>query len=147
MVKREGGLSFVPIDFGHGAIKEGEIVEVKRVSIRNVMFHRKYFALIKLAFDYFEPIPVEIKGREVLPLKNFEEFRKWMIVKAGFYDVIGYPDGSVRIRAKSQSFASMSEGEFENLYSLTIDVVLKEIFQDQERKELEAMVMEVMKFS
>ncbi len=153
MVKRNfgnnvsGGISFEPIDFDPSSIKNGDTVEVKKVSIRNPMFHRKYFALLKLSFDYFEPQPTEFKGREILPLKNFEEFRKWIVVKAGFYDVIGYPNGAVRVRAKSISFASMSESSFENLYSLTIDVVLREIFIDHEREDLEIMVMEVMRFT
>lgn len=61
--------------------------------------------------------------------------------------MIGYPDGSVRIRAKSISFASMSESDFETLYSLTIDVVLNEIFMQTERKDLEAMVIKAISFS
>ncbi len=142
-----GGMSFVPIDFDSSDIKNGDTVEVKKISLRNPMFHRKYFALLTLAFDYFEPQPVHYKGMELLPLKNFKEFRKWIVVKTGFYEVIGYPDGSVRIRAKSISFASMSESDFETLYSLTIDVVLNEIFMQTERKDLEAMVIKAISFS
>ncbi|MGI3041163.1 DUF1367 family protein [Shewanella algae] len=108
-------------------MKIGEIARGKFKKDRNPQFHRKYMSLLNLAFDYFEPKPVKYRGQQLTPAKNFDEFRRWIAVQAGFYDVVGYPDGSVRVRAKSISFANMGEDEFSGLYSVTIDVLLAHV--------------------
>jgi len=105
-------------------LKTGDVVRADFKKARNGKFHRKYMSLLNLAFDYFEPAPVKYRGQQVTPMKNFNEFRKWLAVQAGFYDVVGYPDGSVRVRAKSISFANMDDIEFDALYSASIDVLL-----------------------
>ena len=73
---------------------------------RNYKFHKKVFALIGIAYDLwkYEPEEVTHKGEKIKPQKNFEQFREWSIIKAGFYDVIGFPDGSVRVRAQSLAY-------------------------------------------
>ncbi len=100
-------------------IKTGEPVRVTLKRVRNYKFHRKYFALLNLAFDYWEP-PENHVGE-----KNFDRFRKDCIILAGFYERYVRLDGSTRVEAKSISFAKMSEDEFEDLYNKTIDVIIK----------------------
>lgn len=108
-------------------LKTGDVVRADFKKARNGKFHRKYMALLTLAYDYFNPQPVQYRGQQITPAKNFDEFRRWVAVQAGFYDVVGYPDGSVRVRAKSISFANMDDTEFHDLYSATIDVLLQNV--------------------
>lgn len=53
--------------------------------------------------------------------KAFEPFRKWLIIEAGFFDVVIVPRGTVK-EAKSISFASMGESEFGILYKSVLNV-------------------------
>ena len=128
LVKSAGGL-LLPLSANDAELitdklKLGEVIKCKFKKSRNAKFHRKYFALLNLGFEYFEPSPIEYRGQQVTPQKNFDEFRKWVAVQAGFYDVVGYPDGTARVRAKSISFAKMDDLEFEGLYQKTITVLM-----------------------
>ena len=50
-----------------------------------------------------------------------------IIILAGYYHRYIRLDNSTRIKAKSISFGSMSEEEFETLYTKTIDVIIKHL--------------------
>jgi hypothetical protein len=118
-------------------LKTGDVVRADFKKVRNGKFHRKYMKLLTLAYDYFEPQPVQYRGQRITPAKNFDEFRRWVAVQAGFYDVVGYPDGSVRVRARSISFANMDDTEFHDLYSATIDVLLQHVLFGKFKSALE----------
>jgi hypothetical protein len=60
--------------------------------------------------------------------KNFERFRHDITILAGYYDFTLDINGNTKAIAKSISFASMSQDEFEKLYSKTIDVLLARVF-------------------
>lgn len=95
---------------------------------RNPKFHRKFFALMNYAFEIWpDPESVEYRGEMIQPEKNFEQFREWVTVMAGYYDVVGYPDGSFKFRAKSISFAAMDDEEFGELYNAVINVILEKV--------------------
>lgn len=113
-------------------VGQGEIVRVPKFSRpRNLSFHRKWFALAKLAFDYWEPAALDDpKWQGVAPEKNFDRFRKDLTILAGFYEASYRLDGSVRIEAKSIAFANMDDAEFEKLYSATIDTARKYILKN-----------------
>jgi len=154
-VKHPGG-SFVPATDEDKAFADkigaGEIVKLKMTRARNYQFHKKYFSLLNLAFDFFEPPPIpgdpEKKWmKDVVPEKNFERFRKDIAILAGYYDATYRVDGSVRIEAKSISFGSMSEDEFERLYSATVDVVLKHVCTQFTGKMLDEVVDQVLSFA
>jgi len=145
LIKHQGKI--LPVDGEMSGIPEGQVMTASIAKPRNVAFHRKFFALIRLAFDYFEPQEVVYRGEKITPKKDEGEFRKWLTVKAGYFEVIGYPDGSVRVRAKSIRFASMSQEDFEALYSAMIDVVLAEVMtQLVKREDVEKMVDIVLGF-
>jgi hypothetical protein len=100
-------------------IKQGEPVKVKLTRPRNYLFHKKYFALLNLAFDYWEPPENHVAE------KNFDRFRKDIIILAGYYESYVRLDGSTRIEPRSIAFGKMSEEEFADLYNKTIDVIIK----------------------
>lgn len=108
-------------------IKAGAAVRVEVKQIRNYKFLQKWFTLAKYAFDlWVERVPPkEYKGQPVKP--NFDRFRKDLIILAGHYDATFNAKGEIRLEAKSISFASMGEDDFEKLYSDTIDVILQKI--------------------
>ncbi len=53
-------------------VKMGGIIHGPFAQMRNVRFHRKFFALLNLAFDYWEP--GEISSAYGVPEKNFNRF-------------------------------------------------------------------------
>lgn len=97
-------------------IGQGEIVRLKVDRPRNINFHRKYFAMIKYLWTMVDGVPDLFFTQENL--------RKWLQVRAGFYDEITL-DGT-RI-ALSISFGSMTEDEFQKVYTGVINVALKEL--------------------
>ena len=109
---------------GHGEIVKGEFRRW-----RNYRFHKKFFALLKFAFDIWcergTGQAVEYKGMTALP--SFNRFRKDVIILAGRYETSVRVDGSVRVEAKSISFEKMQPEEFEALYDKTIDVILHKV--------------------
>ena len=108
--------------------------------------HRKYFALLQIAFDHWEP--GEINSDYGTPEKNFDRFRKDIAILCGHYNVVVRLDGSTRIEADSISFAKMDQVVFDKLYSKTIDLLIKRIYNSQvSKKSIERMVSDYLKFS
>jgi hypothetical protein len=103
------------------SFKAGAGVRCKVTRVRNYQFLKKYFALLNLAYDYWEP------EENLVGEKNFERFRSDVIILAGFYEAYVRVDGSTRIEPKSISFGSMSEDEFSDLYTKTIDALVKHV--------------------
>ena len=125
-------------------------VQVKR--IRNVDHHRKYFALLNLAYDYWEPFiaPYDIPSwaGDLQPQKNFDRFRKDIAILAGFYEITSRLNGELRVEAKSISFANMDQDEFEDLYDKTLNVILDKVFAGNwDEAKLRQAVEDVMAFS
>jgi hypothetical protein len=131
-------------------IRAGEVVRLTYSRMRNYQFHKKYFALMNFAFERWEPAAVT-DDREwlskVTPEKNFTRFREDVTILAGFYDAHFRLDGTVRISAKSISFASMDSDEFEKLYSATINVILKHVCTQFSEDELNHMVDQTLMFA
>lgn len=129
-------------------LKTGHVIEVKITRKRNPMFHRKFFALLGVAFDYWQeaPVTVEYHGQRVRP--NFERFRKDITILAGYYDPTYNINGELRLEARSISFSSMEEPDFEKLYSSVLDVVLERILAKAgfDEKTLRAHVERVLQF-
>ncbi|WLD56902.1 DUF1367 family protein [Salinispirillum sp. LH 10-3-1] len=117
-------------------------VKMPLIKERSGENHRRFFALLNIGFDHWEPQPIEYQGRVITPEKNFDEFRAWVTVLSGFYTVTGYPDGSVRIRAKSIKFSKMDESEFSQLFNAAVDVLLKHVMTNYERPDLERAILE-----
>jgi hypothetical protein len=94
-------------------LKPGDLLECEIKKPRNYQFHKKYFALINMLFD----------NQEIY--NNIDHLRHDLILEAGFYDLRNNIQGAEVKEVKSISFAKMTEEEFENLYSKTLDVIIK----------------------
>jgi len=127
-------------------IKAGQPVRLKLTRVRNYEFFKKWWALIDYAFDMWEP-PEAGEGsawREAINVeKNKDRFRKDITILAGFYEATYRLNGDVRIEAKSISFGSMSEDEFEELYTKTIDVVVKQVLRNYDGETLRGILEQV----
>lgn len=129
-----------------GKLKMGEAFHGKFTRYRNVGHHRKYFALLNLAYDNWNPGKIDSKYGT--PEKNFDRFRADLTILAGYYESTIRLDGSVRIEPKSISFASMDQEEFEKLYSRTIDVLLKYVYgSGMDKAKLDNLVQQYLDFA
>jgi len=127
-------------------LKLGDAVHGKFRKYRNVKFHRKYFALLNIAFDHWEP--GQIDSKHGVPEKNFDRFRADLTILAGFFENTIRLDGSVRIEPKSISFAKMDADEFERLYNKTIDVLIKRVYNYKlSREEIDGLVEQYLRFA
>lgn len=126
-------------------LKIGQGVKTKVTKVNNPAFHRKMFVLFNLAFDAWEPGEKEYKGIPVL--KEFERFRKDLVILAGYYDTSIDLNGNVRLQAKSLNFASMEQDEREKVYSAVINVVLSRILTNYGRDDLEDVLARLMEFA
>lgn len=116
---------------------------------RNPGHHRKFFALMHVAFDLWSGTvePRQHRGQEVLP--NLERFRKDVTILAGF----GYPvvnvRGELRLEARSISFASMDQVEFNEFYERVLDVLVTKVLGETgaTREDLDEAVRAITEFA
>ena len=127
-------------------LKIGDVIHGNFSKYRNIGFHRKYFALLNIGFQNWTPGEIDFKYGT--PEKNFERFRSDVTILAGFYETTIRLDGSVRVEPMSISFGSMSPEDFETLYSMTIDVLLKHVYgSGMSREAVDGLVQKYLDFS
>lgn len=102
-------------------IKLGLTVRAAIVQPRNIKFHNKFFALLGLGYQHWEPAPQEWKG--IKAVKTFEPYREQITIMAGYREVTFNLDGSVKVTAKSIAFANMDDIMFGMLYSSAFKVI------------------------
>ena len=133
------------------SIRPGQGISVEARKARNIRFHRKFFALLRLAYEHWEELSegVSWKGRKVRP--SFEQFREDVLILSGYYDAYYTIHGSVRLRARSISFANCDEHEFELVYRAVFDTVWERVFSRIDgygsRSDVEAAVERFLAFS
>lgn len=125
-------------------LKEGAMVTVTYKVQRNAKFLRKFFALLEVAYDSWEPAVSAYKGLSVQ--KNLDRFREDLIVAAGFYTPVAGLDGTLVLQAKSISYAGMGEAEFNALYQAVAQVILDKILSHHTRDELDDQVNRILGF-
>ena len=127
--------------------KLGAAIRVEATEVRNYAFHKKFFALLNLGFEYWEP--GEISCDYGVPEKNFERFRKDVTILAGYYHAVIRLDGTVRIEADSISFAKMDDDTFADLYSKVLDVLIKKIsmLEKMGKEEVNSAVDKLLEFA
>lgn len=108
--------------------KIGSTILVEPREMRNAAFHKKWFSLVHLAFDYWQDDAetIEFKGERVLP--DFDRFRKDVTILAGFYYPVVGLKGEVKIEPESLKWSQMTEDRFTKLYDATIQVLLQRVF-------------------
>lgn len=130
----------------HSKQKLGAVISADFKQARNYQFHKKLFALLNLAFDYWDISELEYKGEKVT--KNFDRFRKDVTIIAGFYEPTYNIRNEVRLEAKSISFASMSQDDFDALYNAVLNVLLERVLKAKgfTRETVDELVDQLMSF-
>lgn len=105
-------------------IANGKLLLAEIKQPRNAAFHRKFFAMLGFFFELWE-IPEDLNYNGIKPEKNFDQFRKDVLIAAGYRDLVVNIKNECRYVAKSISFASMDDGEFSNVYSSVFNVCWK----------------------
>ena len=108
-------------------IKPLKMVKCKITQPRNSRFNAKYHVLVNLVYDNQEHY------------NNKDRLRKDIIRLAGYYEENVSIDGVITMDAKSISFAKMSEYEFGELYSASLDAIEEYFHFDKEsvKREIE----------
>lgn len=128
VVKTNGGLKpLYDSDFEiYSKIKVGEEFEIEYKKQRNLKFHKKAFALFKLAFENQEAY------------SNLNDLRRDLTITAGYYhETANVLTGEVFKHAKSISFGSMCEIEFSEYYEAIKNVISKWLGIENETIDLE----------
>ena len=121
----QGLVPLFPSDYDEKRkLKLGTDYQVEVTNPRNYKFHKKFYALVNLAYE---------NSDLNMP---FETFRKYLIMKAGYFKAYDTPKGTF-YDAESISFAAMSQDKFEELYSRVLDKVIEDIGCDKEVIELQ----------
>jgi len=108
--------------------KTGEQYAVDIKLRRNPAFHRKMFAFFNFCFEHWKG-PNEFQSETT----QFNVFRSNLTVLAGYYDTCYTIKGETRIEAKSLSFSSMEQEEFESCYQSIIQAAMKHIFKTSDQ--------------
>jgi hypothetical protein len=114
--------------------KIGSLIRGDLKEMRNGPFFRKWWALVKLGFEYFEDSCPQQEHKGVAVLANFERFRKDVTIMAGFYTPVWNIKGEMRVDAESLKWSKMTEERFTKLYDKTIAVLLKMVFNGERCK-------------
>lgn len=108
--------------------KIGALIRGDLKAMRNGPFFRKWWALVKVGFEYFEDACPEARYDGQAVLANFDRFRKDVTIMAGFCSPVWNIKGEMRLEAESLQWGRMSEERFTQLYDKTIAVLLKMVF-------------------
>lgn len=114
-------------------------VEVKRP--RNVDFLRKYWALIHCAWEYQTGAV-----QKACFADSVDVFRHTILLNTGFCDrVYSYTRQEYVDIPKSISFAKMSEEEFEQVYSKTLDFIIQNLLPPMTEDEFKQNIEDFLK--
>jgi len=98
---------------------------------RNLKFHKKFFALLTLAYDN---LPETIQG--ATNIHSLESMLAAVKIDLGYFDTVCVAGREV-VKLRSISFAKMSEQDFEKFYELAITDILNNYLRGTDRKALE----------
>lgn len=100
-------------------LKLGVDYECEIKNPRNIAFHRRFFAMLNV-------------GHENTSLDMpFETYRRYMIVKAGYFTAYHTPKG-IYYDPDSISFANKSQDQMEEIYSRVLDKVIEDVGLERE---------------
>lgn len=117
-------------------LKLGQTYSVEVKVVRNVDFHRKYFALIAYAWEF-------LNEQETERFKDKENFRKYIEIAAGHCEIIFHPRLQEFVEIpKSIAFAKMDNTAFSDLYERVKDVIFSIIGDRVTQEEFERLLID-----
>lgn len=134
-------------------LKVGEGMWVDVSKVRNPRFHAKVLKLLRVAFEHWNPdaAPEVERIDGIVPCKDFESFRKKVLILAGHCDAVyDVESGKVVYEARSISFSKCKELEFQKIYKSILDVVWERIMKHakyRNQEELDNVVNQLLSFA
>ena len=116
-------------------LREGEVYKVNVTMPRNLLFHRKHRALLKLVFENQEQFD------------SFDMFYNIFKLKLGVVDQVVIDEGKVHYVIGSLSFARMDDTEFRKVYSKSVDIALEHFTKGMSGEELDNHVQRILNFT
>ena len=108
-------------------IQDGTMVFAKIKQPRNPEYLSRFFCMLKLAYDYWDPALDDYKG---LPaVKDPDQFREDVTIAAGYCTSVVHLDGSITHRAMSIAFDNMGEEQFQKLYKSVFNVLWEQFLR------------------
>jgi len=90
----------------------GRVLSIKWSESRNYENHKRFFSFLRTTFDMQDSF------------ESFEHFRRWLVMKAGYYTTAVAPNGSTMFFPDSINFDKMDEEQFKKLFSDCIDAFI-----------------------
>ncbi len=73
--------------------------------------------------DYLQRLTQKRAAKLINPMPaSTAEIHRWIKIECGYYDVVRLPDGTIEKKAKSISFAKMTQAEFNEFYKAAFGV-------------------------
>jgi len=114
-------------------LPSGEDVKVTITRSRNLLFFRKFHALLAVLFPHQSYYPTQTK------------FRKAVQIALGYCEETILPSGKIMVEAESIAFHKMKEEDFEQLMKRFFELAETRILPGIDRKDVEREWEEVMK--
>lgn len=130
-------------------LEPGECFTFSYRTPRDLVKHRRFMAMLRLGFEHWEPSRgrkrLTYKGRPIE--KDFEVFRREMIILAGFYTPKFDAKGRVALEADSISFTKTDQDKADRMYEAVRQVLLEHVLSDRyDGEELDRVVEQLQKF-
>lgn len=142
-----GGL--LPLAYQYWQPTGGLITDVEQKLIegfakRLEAMHDSGGLFIEFASEFVQTVAKKRGEKIGAVLQSMEAFRKWLTIEAGYFDVYETPTG-IRKEAKSISFASMEQEEFnafyKNCFQVAWNMMLAGKFENEEDAQAAALQM------
>ncbi|MGL4638570.1 MAG: DUF1367 family protein [Shewanella sp.] len=115
------GLGFEYWEPAGGLVTAGERRGIE--SFADYLDRKRGSTVIREVADIYIQHLAQLRGQRIqAPNKNFEQFRRWVSIEAGYYDLQMSPNGPVKV-AKSISWHNMDQTEFWKFYKAAFSVV------------------------
>ena len=111
-------------------LKRGTIVTCEIKKPRNYLFHKKFFALLRLTY---ENLPYYL--HEIYNIHSEEDLRLNLMIDLGISSIVNIGGRNV-YKKGSISFASMDEAEFQGFYTRCINMILNKYLKGTRRQDL-----------
>jgi hypothetical protein len=129
-------------------LEPGEFYHLKYWQSPDPVLHRRLMALFRLGFDHWEPERARkrltFKGMPIE--KNYDQFRKMVTIRAGYYEQFFDLKGRMQLEAQSLKYDEMTDDEKRELLSKVIDVLLDDVLTNYKREDVERVVEQIQRF-
>jgi len=116
-------------------LKDGDYCEIETWKERNVTNHRRFFALLNRTIYLLPEEP------EYDKLRNIEYLRKELMILIGQVDAHITMKGELILIPKSISFKSMDDVEFNRIYHLCTEKIVRTFLKDISLEDFEVYIL------